>query len=324
MTMNGQHTVKFDDCECGKRGFRQERDAKAFMLYRRRLTEPVDVLECPVGSCLHVFNPTIRDKEAYRNFLIETQASAKQPRPALPASKPLTQNLPFTGLLAAPSPPAPPPTPPPPSTPEPRSCAKVRYGSEAIARFSLARIPKGHGERRAYECNVCGKWHLTSNEYDPSRIKEEELIAFGHEPDGVTVVAGRYPDGKVASLTLRQFRVQVRIKAENFPQLATALALVIDQPASGQPQRSSQKVDRQGRVLEILSGRVMTTREIADDLGISTVATRALLNRMMTAGRINNGASVFLNGQNIRTWRLAPDEAGRPASTQIATPSLDE
>lgn len=322
MTTNG-HAVKFDYCECGKRGFRQERDAKAFMLYKRRQTEPVDVLECPVGSCLHVFNPTIRDKEAYRDFLIETQASARQPRPALPASKPLTQNLPLTGSLVTPSPPAPapPPTPPPPSTPVPRSCAKVKYGSQAIAHFSLARIPKGHGERRAYECNVCGKWHLTSNEYDPSHIKEDEIIAFGHEPDGVTVVAGRYPDGNVASLTLRQFRVQVRIKAENFPQLATALALVTDQLASGQPLRPSQK---RGRVLEILHDRTMTTGEIADEIGSSRVATRSLLNRMMGDHLIENGVPVLRHGQNIETWRIARSEAGRMPGTQVATPSLDE
>ena len=79
MAASLQHTPKFDDCECGKPGFRHERHATTYMLNKRRQTEPVDVVECPVGSCFHVFNPTVRDKETYLKFLVETDAAAKHP-----------------------------------------------------------------------------------------------------------------------------------------------------------------------------------------------------------------------------------------------------
>lgn len=308
MAASLQHTPKFDDCECGKPGFRHERHATTYMLNKRRQTEPVDVVECPVGSCFHVFNPTVRDKEAYLKFLVETHAAAKHSRPALPPSKPLTQSLPLAGLPVEPSPrsPPPPPAPSPASSPEARSCPKVRYASEAIALFSLANVPEGHGEVRTYHCNVCGKWHLTSREYDPSHIVEEELVTFGHEPHTVAVAAGRYPDGTVASLTLRHSKGYVRINAENFPQLASALAFVGALPPSAKAQTSSTKVDRPGRVLQMLDGTEMTTSEISDELGISTVLTRPMLTRMRKSRRIEYGTPVVRNGQTVPTWRLPP------------------
>lgn len=303
--------VKFDECECGKKGFREERHATAYMLNKRRLTEPVDVVECPVGSCFHPFNPTIRDKAAYIEFLTDTAASAKQPRPALPPSRPLTQNLPLprARVELSPSPPPPPSTPSPVFQPEARSCPKNRYASEAMALFVLANMPEGRGEQRVYECNVCGDWHLTSHEYDPSHIVEKKLMTFGHEPHAVTVVAGSYPDGKVASLTLRNAKAFIRVKAENFPQLASALAFAGARPPMAKSQSPSPKTNRPMRILEMLTGREMTTSEVAHELGVSTHQTRSVLATMRKSGRIEYGAPVVRNGQTLPTWRLPAGSA---------------
>lgn len=309
MTTNGQHTFKFDDCECGKQGFRQERDAKAFLLHKKRQTDSVGMVECPVGSCFHVrvFNSTIRDEDDLRNWLTDTQASARQPRPALPAARPLTQSLPLARarieLSPPPTPPTPPPTTTPASTPEPRSCVKVRYGSEEIASLVLANMPEGRDEQRIYHCNWCGEWHLSSREYDPSQIVAEKLMAFGHEPHAITVVKGSYPDGKVASLTLRNARSFVRVRAENFSQLVSALVIVGALPPPGKPQASSARTSRPARVLEMLSVRDMTTSEIADELGVSTAQTRPLLAAMWKDGRIEKKRSAVVRyGQNVPLW----------------------
>ena len=44
---------------------------------------------------------------------------------------------------------------------------KTAYGSSKSARSALRAIRHGHNSRadrphRAYKCNVCGNWHLTS------------------------------------------------------------------------------------------------------------------------------------------------------------------
>lgn len=218
MSTNG---IVWDVCECGTKGFKQERDATAYMLNKRRLTEPVDMVKCRIGSCFHVFDPTIRDKKTYVKFLEDTARSATQSRPHCQPPKPLTQRLPLGGAITSVA--APPAAAPPPAPPSKPACAKVKYGSEAMAVFALENVPENHGELRAYECSTCKQWHLTSKEYDPSQIVEEVLTTFGQEPHVVTVVAGCYPNGKVASLTLRQSRVYVRVRAKDFPQLRDAL-----------------------------------------------------------------------------------------------------
>jgi hypothetical protein len=311
--------VKFDECECGKKGFREERHATAYMLNKRRLTEAVDVVECPVGSCFHPFNPTIRDKAAYIDFLTETAASVKQPRPALPPSRPLTQNLPLPRprVELSPSPPRPPPTPSPALSPEARSCLKVRYASEDIARFHLANMPEGRDEQRVYECSACGDWHLTSHEYDPSQIVEKKLMTFGHEPHAVTVVEGRYPDGKVASITLRHARAFVRIRVEHFPLLASVLAFVGARPPMAKSQSPSPKTNRPMRILEMLTGREMTTSEVAHELGVSTHQTRSVLATMRKSGRIEYGAPVVRSGQTLPTWRLPGAAPARDAARAV-------
>lgn len=312
MTTNG---TAWDACECGKKGFKEERRARAYVLGKKRLTEPDEYVECPVGSCFHVFNPTIRDKQAFLKFLTETAASPKQPRPALPPSRPLTHSLPLARArvvdLAA-SPP-PPPTPSPASTSEPRSCAKVRYASEEIALLVLESMPEGRGEQRAYECRICGEWHLTSHEHDPSQIVEEKIMAFGHEPYAITVVKGRYPDGKVASLTLRNARAFVRIRAENLPQLVSALVIVGALPPPGKPQAPDAKISRPTRILEMLAAREMTTAEIADELGVSTAQTRSLLAGMSKDGRVEKKRSTIVRyGQNVSIWSR-PKRSSRAA-----------
>lgn len=310
MTTNGiTGYVKFDDCECGKQGFRQERDAKAFMLYKKRQTDPVGMVECPVGSCFHVrvFNSTIRDEDDLKNWLTETAASAKQPRPALPPTRPLTHNLPLarSRVIELAPPPLPPPTPTPASSSEARSCPKNRYASKAMAVFVLSNMPEGRAEQRVYECNACGDWHLTSHEYDPSQIVEERLMTFGHEPHAISVVKGSYPDGKVASLTLRNAKGFVRIRAENFPQLASALASVASRPPTSTPRPSTSRESRPMRVLEMLRSREMTTSEIADELGVSTAQTRPLLAGMRKDGQIEKRESAIVRyGQNVSLWSL--------------------
>lgn len=320
MTMNGSGasrggTTRFDDCECGKQGFKEERGARAHMLSRRQRQEPVDMVACNVGSCFHVFNTIRWKKEQFLEHLRETQKPAGQPRPKFHPPSPLTQRLPLAGVTASVerSPPSPTPTPS-----AARACVKTKYGSEAMALFALANMPEDHGELRAYECNICRQWHLTSKEYDPSQIVEEMLMAFGHEPHVVTVVAGCYPDGKVASLTLRQSKVYVRIKAENFPQLGDALAyaerrnestaqhdLRPGKPTKPQPSNPSSGVDRRDRVLGALgAGREMTARELADALAIPPTQMRAMLKRMFKAGLIENGSLVTRSGVPAHTWRL--------------------
>lgn len=297
--------IAWDVCECGKPGFKLERDVTAYMLKKRRSTEPVDMVECPVGSCFHPFDPTIRNKQAYLNFLVETQVSAKQRRPALPPSRPLTQSLPLGRACVEQSPAPPPPPTPSRASHELRPCApKVRYGSEAIARFHLASMPEGRREQRVYECTACGDWHLTSHEYAPSQIVEERLVAFGHEPHAITVTAGRYPDGRAASLTIRNAKGSVRVKAENFPQVVTALMAVGALPQSPEPQQRSAKPTRPVRVLEMLADREMTTSEIAASLGVPPSQTRPMLGTMRKSGRIENGTPVVRNGQTVPTWRL--------------------
>jgi len=77
-------------------------------------------------------------------------------------------------------------------------------------------------------------------------------------------------------------------------------------PPSAKSQSSSAKVDRAGRVLEMLDGTEMTTGEISEELGISTVLTRPMLARMRKSGRIEYGTPVVRNGQTVPTWRLPP------------------
>lgn len=47
-----------------------------------------------------------------------------------------------------------------------RACAeKVGYGTEYLALLTLQKLlRRGRPERRAYQCEVCGRWHLTSGE----------------------------------------------------------------------------------------------------------------------------------------------------------------
>lgn len=236
MAGNVQHWPKFDRCSCGKNGFKEQRDATTFMLNKHRVTEPAEMLRCPVGDCFHVYNPGIRDRSTYLKFLIDTQNFEFKPkRPELPApSAPLTQQLPIAkASIVTTSTNAPPSS----ETSLPNSsatkpCFKIKYASKAIAEFTLANMPEGRDEVKVYECTTCGKWHLTSKEFAPSEIVEEELVTFGKEPYAVTVSVGKYPDGQPASLNLRGVKGQVRVNADNIPQLLNAIRFVSSEPTA--------------------------------------------------------------------------------------------
>ena len=46
------------------------------------------------------------------------------------------------------------------------TCRKIRYRDEIAANLALAKLQRqgkaGHDETRAYRCEKCGGWHLTS------------------------------------------------------------------------------------------------------------------------------------------------------------------
>ena len=311
-----QQWVQFDVCECGKPGFENEGDARRFMLGKRARSEQAEMLQCPAGNCWHVYNPLIRPRDVYIRFLTETARPPAPPRPRMPLTRPL-----FTGTPTAAVKPAPPPAPrpevktAPTLTPaEPRTCAKVKYASEAMALFSLAKIPEGHGEVRAYDCGACGGWHLTSKEFDPSTIVDEVLVTFGHDPNAVTVSAGRYPDGKIAGITIRSSRGSVRVRAENLPQLATALAFVrppeptpspASQPAAPAPvsERRVGPAPAQDEILDVRASGPATASEVAALAGVTMSRARSLLKKLCGKGLVEAGPLVTRSGQQAVTWK---------------------
>ncbi len=59
--------------------------------------------------------------------------------------------------------------------PKQRYCGKdhKRRFTELEAKLALLRNQrKDRGEKRAYKCNICGDWHLTSQDPDQGRVFE--------------------------------------------------------------------------------------------------------------------------------------------------------
>jgi hypothetical protein len=43
--------VRFDECECGFPGFAREHHAVKYRLRKQAVTEPAEMVKCPVGRC---------------------------------------------------------------------------------------------------------------------------------------------------------------------------------------------------------------------------------------------------------------------------------
>lgn len=208
MAGNAQY-VPFEDCACGKKGFREEKNATRYMLNKQRCSEPVDKVKCPVGECWHTFNPAIRDKADYTRFLTETSGRDFERRRRV----------------------GDPPTVPPQEGPS--ACAKIAYASEKLARAALeAARGRAHETKRAYACPICSRWHLTSREFDPTTIVDTELLSFAGGGESVIMFVGRYPDGTLAGVSFKGKTV-VRIRTEHAHAVRAILDLVLDEETGG-------------------------------------------------------------------------------------------
>jgi hypothetical protein len=197
----------FDVCACGKKGFRNERDASRYVVEQRRRTEPSEKVSCPVGELWHVFNLCRSTRASYVAYLT---ATAGQP-PVSRAER---------STVGAP-----------PGLVHPRStaCTKTGYGSERLAQLALSTAREsGRDEKRAYQCPTCRRWHLSSVQefFTSDQIEAEELLSLVQGAGEVlTASAGRYPDGRVAHVTLQSSRGHsVRLNAEHIIPLRLALA----------------------------------------------------------------------------------------------------
>jgi hypothetical protein len=203
MAGNEQNQVRWNICKCGKPGFVKESDATRFMVNRRRLSEPVDSVRCPVGDCIHTFNPGIKEKQEYLKYLTDTAGHAARRKVRDTAA------LAVQGSTEA-------------STSHVASrvaCNKLGYGSETLANGALRQAREaGRNEKRVYECPTCGRWHLSSLEefFPVESIAYEELLGYVQQGELVSVYVGRYPSGTIANVTFSSARgVALRIHAEH-------------------------------------------------------------------------------------------------------------
>jgi hypothetical protein len=210
--------VPFDRCKCGKSGFKRESDVTKHVLNLRRMSEPVEKIQCPVGDCWHVFNPLIKEKDAYVKMLTETAGRVFRPKMVEPpAAEKIGASVELRDTFVGP-----PPDAPAPSATAP--CAKIGYANEHLAAMALRSLQKGRDEKRTYQCPQCRRWHLTSLEFERSTVVEEELVALGTGfESAVVVLAGRYPDGSLASLLFRSAKGTIRIRGEYLPVIALAM-----------------------------------------------------------------------------------------------------
>jgi len=201
--------VPFDTCKCGKPGYREEKNVTRYMLYKQRVTEPVDKVMCPVGDCWHVFNPGDRDRARFIKFLEDSAGETFRSK-ARHVTQPAT--------TATPSP------------PQRGACSKVGYGTERVAQLALAKSKEaGRAEKRAYQCPSCSMWHLSSVEqfFASDTITSEGLLSFTQAGEVISVSIGRYPHGQIANLTFSTSRgTSLRVHADNFIPLQVALASV--------------------------------------------------------------------------------------------------
>ncbi|MBX3230665.1 MAG: hypothetical protein KIT84_00495 [Labilithrix sp.] len=100
----------------------------------------------------------------------------------------------------------------PPGWPHPRAegaamsaaarCAKIGYGTEALAAKAATESPS---TLRAYLCPSCARWHLTSRQVSDGPLTDELLLrlpATGRMlPVGLFV--RRFPDGRTVGITLK-------------------------------------------------------------------------------------------------------------------------
>jgi len=204
MSTTGRECVKLDLCSCGKHGFRKESEATRYVVGRRRLTDSVEHVKCPVGDCFHTFNPAVRNRASYVTFLSETAGQPQRPR----GGDPEDAGSSSPGSRAT-------------------ACTKVGYGSERVATLALKGAREaGRDEKRAYACPACSRWHLSSaEEFFPfDSIVYEELLAFAQAGEAFTLSVGRYPSGLVANVTLTGSRVGVvRIHAQHLAPLRFVL-----------------------------------------------------------------------------------------------------
>lgn len=230
MGMAGNYQkVPFDKCKCGKHGFLKESDLTRHMLNLRRTSEPVDKVKCPVGDCWHFFNPLINGKEAYLRMLTATAGHELQSKPVEPPGRLDDVPASTTAAMTAPAPASTLAT----NTPSMSTysaCAKVGYATEKFATVALRAVQEqGREEKRIYHCPQCGRWHLTSLEFDRSTVVEEELVAFSNGTETTVVMfAGRYPDGSLASIIFKGSRATIRIRPEHAAVVRRAIDYAID------------------------------------------------------------------------------------------------
>lgn len=59
-------------------------------------------------------------------------------------------------------------------------CLKVKFGSEEYALFHISKHRKRNAEKglqaRAYKCNYCNGWHITSQVHNSELIEDNESL----------------------------------------------------------------------------------------------------------------------------------------------------
>jgi hypothetical protein len=218
--------VEFETCGCGYPGFRSKGDAIRFRLNRQAYGATCDEpVECPHprGKFWHVNDRSYKSLENYVAMLAagKVEPSCRQRPIVVPAPTATAPEREQAEPRVADAPP---------SSPRvlPQACptGKVGYASERRAQASLEEAQRlEQGVVKAYRCNDCGRWHLTSTTFAPNEIQDhEELVA-----DGLAMFSAKYPDGRLVSVTLRNERAYVRIPAKLLPAVRALIGELLDE-----------------------------------------------------------------------------------------------
>jgi hypothetical protein len=202
-----------------------------------------------------------------------------------------------------------------------RSCVKIGYGSEALAKAMIVIAQRqGTDVKRAYKCPDCGKWHLTSLETPPDgTISHVEILTFNQNGKPVSVLLGRWSNGKVAQVRITQDGASVSIHATNANVLGAALAFVLGEVATsgaseaeGEAVASAENEEdeparRGSRLSPMTRDRIVEAVRADPGLDAEEIAERAGLARTSVQSVV---VELVREGRLLR--KGAPRKGGRP------------